>query len=358
MSMYPVAVSRAPTTYLENTISALLNLLPLVCNRVILRRLSPDDLAPFQAYRHDEAVGRYQGWLPVSDQDALALLEKMQSTPLFARDEWVQLGIADRETDRLVGDIGIGTSADGTRAEIGFSLAANAQGRGLATEAVRAALKLIFAHTSAASIAGITDARNDASIRLLERLGMQRIETKDALFRGEPCVEYVYEMSRAQYGKMARHIRAAVPADMPAVQKIFAACIGAADWLPESSRLQTDFARVSAGELQYVAAVGNNAHSGDVLGFISVQPQESFVHHLYVHPDFCGHGVGRALLTSLEPWLPTPWRLKCVRANHRALAFYLAFGWREVGTGEFMDGAYSILEWQRREPVARADMKL
>jgi RimJ/RimL family protein N-acetyltransferase len=330
------------------TIAAVPNLLPLVCNRVILRRLSPDDLAPFQAYRHDEAVGRYQGWLPVSDQDALAFLEKMQSTPLFTRDEWVQLGIAERETNGLIGDIGVGMSADGTRAEIGFSLAANAQGRGLATEALCAALKLIFAYTSAASIAGITDARNDASIRLLERLGMQRVETKDALFRDEPCVEYVYEMSRAQYGKMARHIRAAVPADMPAVQKIFAACIGAADWLPESSRLQTDFARVSAGEIQYVATVGDEARSSDVLGFISVQPQESFVHHLYVRPDFFGQGIGGALLTSLESWLPTPWRLKCVRANYRALAFYLALGWHEIGEGESSDGAYAILEWPSR----------
>jgi RimJ/RimL family protein N-acetyltransferase len=299
--------------------------------------------------------------LPVSDQDAFAFLENMQSTPLFARDAWVQLGIADRETNRLMGDIGIGMSADGTRAEIGFSLSANAQGRGLATEAVRAAVRLIFAHTSAASIAGITDARNAASIRLLERVGMHRVETKEALFRGEPCVEYVYEMSRAHYEKTEKtihHIRATAAADAPRVQSIFAACISGAEWLPESSRLQTDLARVSAGELQYVAAVGNEARSGDVLGFVSVQLQESFVHHLYVHPDFRGQGVGRALLTSLESWLPTPWRLKCVRANHRALAFYLALGWHEIGEGESRDGAYAILEWQRREPAARAYMKL
>jgi GNAT superfamily N-acetyltransferase len=142
------------------------------------------------------------------------------------------------------------------------------------------------------------------------------------------------------------HVRAATPADIVAMQNIFAACIGGAGWLPASSRLQTDFARVSAGEIQYVATAGDEVRNGDVLGFISVQPQESFVHHLYVHPDFCGRGVGRALLTSLQTWLPSPWRLKCVRANRRALAFYAARGWREVGKGESADGAYAILEWR------------
>jgi RimJ/RimL family protein N-acetyltransferase/GNAT superfamily N-acetyltransferase len=342
----------------------MLNFLPLVCNRVILRRLSPDDLAAFQAYRHDEAVSRYQGWLPVSDQDARAFLEDMQSAPLFARGAWTQLGIADRKTDTLIGDIGIGMSADDSRAEIGFSLAANAQRRGLATEAVRAALLMIFAHTSVASIAGISDARNVASIRLLEHLEMRRVETKDTLFRGEPCVEYVYAISRTHHEKTEEteiamhHIRAAMAADMFAVRNIFAACISGAEWLPGPSRLQTDFARVSAGELQYVATVGGKAGSGEALGFISVQPQESFVHHLYVHPDFCGQGVGRALLTSLESWLPTPWRLKCVRTNHRALDFYAARGWSEVGEGESADGAYAVLEWQRSNLPAKASQKL
>jgi [ribosomal protein S5]-alanine N-acetyltransferase len=340
-----------------------LNLLPIVCNRVILRRLSPGDLAAFQAYRRDEAVSRYQGWLPVSDQDARAFLDNMQNAPLFARDTWTQLGIADRETNALIGDIGIGMSADGAGAEIGFSLAASAQMRGLATEAVRAAFRLIFAHTSAASIAGITDARNVASIRLLERLEMRRVEMKDTLFRGEPCVEYVYAISRAHHekteetGETIRLIRAATVADMFAVQNIFAACIGSAEWLPEPSRLQTDFARVSAGERQYVAASDGKAGNGDVLGFVSVQPQESFVHHLYVHPDFCGQGVGRALLTSLESWLLTPWRLKCVRTNHRALAFYAARGWCEVGKGESADGTYAVLEWRRGNLPAKTGRK-
>ena len=45
---------------------------------------------------------------------------------------------------------------------------------------------------SVASCFATTDSRNDASIRLLERSGFKRQETRDAVFRGEPCTEHVY----------------------------------------------------------------------------------------------------------------------------------------------------------------------
>ncbi len=108
------------------------------------------------------------------------------------------------------------------------------------------------------------------------------------------------------------------------------------------ARAAVDLAQSSVGEIVHVAT----SPSGEVVGFISVQPSESFVHHLYVHHEARGKGVGRQLLLSLQPWLSTPWRLKCVRANRRALAFYIRFGWREVATGESEHGSYAVLESQ------------
>ena len=43
---------------------------------MVLSRLAPADLADFQHYRHDDVVGRYQRWLPKTDAEATALLEK------------------------------------------------------------------------------------------------------------------------------------------------------------------------------------------------------------------------------------------------------------------------------------------
>ena len=136
-------------------------------------------------------------------------------------------------------------------------------------------------------------------------------------------------------------VRIASAADAHAIQSIFAAGVATADWLPAQARTALDFAQSSASEVVHVAV----ARNGDVLGFVSVQPNGAFVHHLYVRADSQRRGVGRLLLASLEPWLRFPWRLKCVCANQRAIAFYIALGWREVTTGESEHGPHVVLEW-------------
>jgi omega-amidase len=171
--------------------------LPRASSRVVLRRLAPADLRAFQAYRHDANVGRYQGWTAQHDDDAAAFIAEMDAARLFTPGAWVQLGIADGTTHNLIGDIGISLHTGGEKAEIGFTLDPAAQGRGLGAEAVRSAIGLIFEHSSAKQIIAVTDARNAASMRLLERVGMQKIGTADALFRGEACVEHTYVLGRS-----------------------------------------------------------------------------------------------------------------------------------------------------------------
>ena len=167
---------------------------------MVLRRLVGSDLAAFQAYRHDALIGLYQGWCPQTDEQALGFIEQMAGAALFAPGDWFQIGIADRLSGRLIGDIGWCVAADGASAEIGFSLCAQFQRQGLATEAVGAALRLLFDHTNVASVIGITDARNAASIRLLKRLGMRLAATASAVFRGVPCTEHRFVASRPVAG--------------------------------------------------------------------------------------------------------------------------------------------------------------
>lgn len=161
-----------------------------------LRRLRPGDLAAFQAYRHDPEVGRWQGWQPQTDAQALAFLAEMATCPLFAPGQWTQLAIADDLTDQLIGDLGIHISDDATEAEFGFTLARAAQGRGLASAAVREALQRVFAETPVQRIHAQTDARNTACLRLLQRLGATHVARIEAEFRGEPCIEHRYELAR------------------------------------------------------------------------------------------------------------------------------------------------------------------
>ncbi len=174
--------------------------LPRIGHRIALRRLRAGDLPDFQAYRRDAETGRYQGWTPQTDAQSLAFLVQMESADLFVPGEWVQLGIAERASDGLIGDVGIRVAPDQATAEIGFTLRSGSRGAGLGAEAVAEAMGLVFDCSCVARVIGITDARNAPSIRLLERVGMRHVDTVRSEFRGEPCVELVYAFNRDARG--------------------------------------------------------------------------------------------------------------------------------------------------------------
>ena len=134
-------------------------------------------------------------------------------------------------------------------------------------------------------------------------------------------------------------IRPASSEDYAAVQSIYAQCISQAAWLPEDAKRSPVFADVSHGEVVHLAMTGTCA----VVGFVSVQVAEPFIHHLYVRPEEQGTSVGKILLDSLQAWLPQPWRLKCVLQNVGGLRFYRRCGWEEVDLGESEHGPFVLM---------------
>ena len=176
--------------------------LPRTTGRLVLRRFAARDLAAFQTYRCDPEVGRYQGWSALDDAGAAAFLAEMADATIGVPGEWFQIAVADKSTDALVGDIGIGFDKDRAGVgEIGFSMAPSAQGRGLGSEAVSCALALLFESGQVDVVEGITDARNAPSIRLLERVGMRLVKTRQTLFKGEACTEHVYSIAQAKWNE-------------------------------------------------------------------------------------------------------------------------------------------------------------
>lgn len=177
--------------------------LPRMAGDALLRRLAPSDLRDFQAYRQDAELARFQGWVPTPDDDAREFLRHMGAAELLRPGVWCQIGIARASDQVLVGDIGLLLSGDATRLEIGFTLSRAAQGRGLATAAVREAIAMVFAHTPARQVIGIADVRNLPSLRLLERVGMLRVETRTVVSGGEPCTEHVHAVDRRAAAQVA-----------------------------------------------------------------------------------------------------------------------------------------------------------
>lgn len=88
---------------------------------------------------------------------------------------WFQLGASLRSDGELVGDVGYHfLPPDGEQVEIGFTTSPAHQRKGYAREAVAASIDYLFTELKKHRIVGSGDPRNEASIGLLEKLGMQR----------------------------------------------------------------------------------------------------------------------------------------------------------------------------------------
>lgn len=165
--------------------------------RLYLRRFQLADLHTFLAYRNDPEVARYQSWEQTGEHEARDFIAEQQHIAPGQHGEWFQFAIVDKTSGVLVGDCGLGMRTDEpVQATIGYSFAREHQGKGYATEGVRAVLQYAFETLRLHRVTATADCRNMRSVALLERLGMRReahaIEC--CWFKGEWSDEYSYAM--------------------------------------------------------------------------------------------------------------------------------------------------------------------
>lgn len=149
--------------------------IPILTQRLRLRRLVPADAGAMFAYRSAPDVARFQGWEPASTEEVAQCIARWAGMDPITPGEWFPLGITLRDTDTLAGDCAIHARADDPRqVELGINLAPPFQHRGLAREAVSAMLSRLFTQTGTHRAWCSVDPRNAACISLLENLGMRK----------------------------------------------------------------------------------------------------------------------------------------------------------------------------------------
>ena len=89
--------------------------------------------------------------------------------------------LVERASGLVVGGAGLFPDGDGGL-EVGYGVVASRRGRGYAVEAARALVELARAGGVRRIVAGV-EPGNDASVRVLERLGMQHTGTVDGVDR-------------------------------------------------------------------------------------------------------------------------------------------------------------------------------
>jgi RimJ/RimL family protein N-acetyltransferase len=192
--------------------------LPLVTDRLLLRQVGVDDAEAIQSYRSDPDVHRYMhhGELSV-DEWRERIAATWTGIDLDKDDDVLELGIVERETGLIVGDVVLFLrSVEHRGGELGYALHPRVQGRGYATEAARAVLRFGFDEVGMHRVYGRIDARNTASARVLERLGMRREahSVSNEYIKGEWTDEVVYALLEDEWRAASLPVDPATP-DLP-----------------------------------------------------------------------------------------------------------------------------------------------
>lgn len=169
---------------------------PLPTERLLIRLPRAGDVDTLTAYRNDPQVNALQDWeLPYPRERAEALVATHADRDDVQPGTGTQLAI-ERDGE-LIGDVYVGLDEHVGIAEIGFTLAARHQGQGYAVEAVSAVVDDLIDRVGVHRVTAQLSPKNDASARLLERLGMsfESLTRQSFWWRGSWDDNLVYAMS-------------------------------------------------------------------------------------------------------------------------------------------------------------------
>lgn len=145
----------------------------LETERLLLRKMRPDDAEAMFAYASDPEVTRYVLWeTHHSIEDSESFLRS--ATEGYERGDFGAWGIVLKDSGAFIGTCGLGDryAPEHTRAELGYVLSREHWGRGIMTEAVRAVIRFGFGRLELNRIEARCIAENAASARVMEKAGM------------------------------------------------------------------------------------------------------------------------------------------------------------------------------------------
>lgn len=166
-------------------------------DRLQISPLRTEDLDAFVSYRQQPDVARFQSWSSdFSREQGLHLIESQAAFSFPPLGEWLQIGVRDKSTCNLLGDLALHSLEIQNCYEIGFTIAKEHRGKGLGKEAVAALLDYLRRDRGAKLFEANTDSRNLASIGLLKSLGFRRLVDRSWVeeFKNETVTVHVFEL--------------------------------------------------------------------------------------------------------------------------------------------------------------------
>ena len=172
----------------------------LETNRLILRRLSAEDVLEIFALRSDKDVMKYiPRPLAKSIEDAQAHISLIDEK--IENNEGINWAITLKDNPKLIGIIGhYRIKPEHFRAEIGYMLLPEYQGKGIISEAIKEVVNYGFEVMKLHSIEAIIDPENHASEKVLQKNGF----VKEAHLKENEYYEGRF-LDTVIYSKLAVH---------------------------------------------------------------------------------------------------------------------------------------------------------
>ena len=148
--------------------------LRLESQRLVLRRFTGDDVATALAHEQDRTIMRW-----IRDPQPIAKIQEriqaMRGPWTGADGEWLTLAIAPKPLQAMVGIVvcRVSTAANEDM-ELGYRLQPDVQRRGYTFEACSRLLDHLFGAIGVRKVTAHCTVENEASWRLMEKLGMRR----------------------------------------------------------------------------------------------------------------------------------------------------------------------------------------
>jgi RimJ/RimL family protein N-acetyltransferase len=158
--------------------------------RLVLRAWRKDDFRPYHAILQQPEVHRHFGPQPMAAEECWRRL--MASVGGWQFNGFGTWAVETKADGRLVGNVGLFTAwrdlepEFGEQPEMGWIMASETHGRGLASEACVAALEWAAANLPPTPIWAIIAPANAPSLILAERLGFERVH--ETQYHGDPTV--------------------------------------------------------------------------------------------------------------------------------------------------------------------------
>lgn len=161
--------------------------------RIILRTLIPSDVPALKEWMPDKSMYTYWGKGPgKTDKNPELMFEKEQKPS-----KSFHLGIVLKEEDKVIGELWVYLIENDRMAKVAIRVANDYQGKGIASEALKAMIDFCFANTELQRIWTDVDIRNSASIKLLEKCGFRREgHIRQGKMVNTWCDYYIYGLLR------------------------------------------------------------------------------------------------------------------------------------------------------------------